>query len=112
MTATLNGPPDATVTPTHPLPEPGFLWRRWLTFVALGLNTLLIAAVIGIIGYFGIEASKGSDAAMVSMARALMWLGLGTTALNALLATLYMAGQLQQVIESLRKTCNPAEAKP
>jgi len=92
MTAKIEGPPPASLTPVGPIPEPSFKWRRLLTYGAFVANTLLIAAALGLIGYFGIEAAKGNDAALVAMARSLMWLGLAATALNALLATLYMAG--------------------
>jgi hypothetical protein len=59
-----------------PLPEPSFVWRRWLTYLAVLINS-------GLIGW---AIYKMDDA------RSLMWVALALVLSNVVFALLYMGG--------------------
>ncbi len=65
-----------THDPDNPLPEPSFRFRRWLTYGAIVVNSILIGWIV----------FKVDDA------RSLMWVALALVLSNVIFALLYMGG--------------------
>lgn len=65
-----------THDPDNPLPEPSFRFRRWLTYGAIAVNSILIGWIV----------FKVDDA------RSLMWIALALVLSNVIFALLYMGG--------------------
>ena len=65
-----------THDPDNPLPEPSFRFRRWLTYGAIAVNSILIGWIV----------FKVDDA------RSLMWVALALVLSNVIFALLYMGG--------------------
>lgn len=65
-----------THDPDNPLPEPSHTFRRWLTYGAIAVNSILTGWII----------FKVDDA------RSLMWVALALVLSNVIFALLYMGG--------------------